>query len=266
MSNADMAAHSAHLTVEDRPARIRLLGGEVDAVTPAAVIAFTEARIRSGRGGVIANHNLHSLYWLRREPEMSDFYRMADLVEIDSRPLIAWGRWLGYPVGIEHRATYLDWREAFWRAAQAGGWRVFQLGGAPGVADQAAEALRLRWPGVEIGVRHGFFDLDDPNEANAVVAEIRDWRPDVLFVGMGMPRQERWVARHRTALPACVIFTVGAAFDYEAGVTPTPPRWSGRLGVEWLFRFAAEPTRLFTRYFIEPWSLIGPALADLRGR
>ena len=134
------------------------------------------------------------------------------------------------------------------------------------MAEQAAEALRKRWPSVEIGVRHGYFELDDPNEAAAVVETIRDWRPDVLFVGMGMPRQERWVARHRAALPPCVIFTVGAAFDYEAGVTPTPPRWSGRLGLEWLFRFAAEPSRLFSRYFIEPWSLIGPALADLRGR
>jgi N-acetylglucosaminyldiphosphoundecaprenol N-acetyl-beta-D-mannosaminyltransferase len=261
-----MTVRSTHPAENDRPARIRLLGGEVDLVTPAAVIAFAGARIRAGMGGVVANHNLHSLYWLRREPEMADFYGMADLIEIDSRPLIAWGRWLGYPVGVEHRATYLDWREAFWRAAQAGGWRVFQLGGAPGVADRAAAALRQSWPGVEIGVQHGYFDLDSPKEAAAVVETIRDWRPDVLFVGMGMPRQERWVARHRGALPACVIFTVGAAFDYEAGVTPTPPRWSGRLGVEWLFRFAAEPTRLFTRYFIEPWSLIGPALADLRNR
>jgi N-acetylglucosaminyldiphosphoundecaprenol N-acetyl-beta-D-mannosaminyltransferase len=261
-----MTARSAHSPDQDQPARIRLLGGEVDAVTPAAVIAFVEARIRTGHGAVIANHNLHSLYWLRREPEMAAFYNMADLIEIDSRPLIAWGRWLGRPIGLEHRATYLDWRDTFWPAAQAGGWRVFQLGGAPGVAERAAESLQRRWPGVEIGVRHGYFDLDDPKDAAAVVETIGNWRPDVLFVGMGMPRQERWVARHRDALPPCVIFTVGAAFDYEAGVSPTPPRWSGRLGVEWLFRFAAEPSRLFSRYFIEPWSLIGPALADLRGR
>jgi len=261
-----MAARPLQVSDPDRPARVSLLGGEVDAVTPAELIAFAEDRVRAGGGAVIANHNLHSLYWLRREPEMAAFYRMADLIEIDSRPLIAWGRWLGRPIDARHRATYLDWRDAFWRAAQAGGWRVFHLGGAPGVAEQAAKALTQRWPGVEIGVRHGYFDLDDPKEAAAVVETIRDWRPDVLFVGMGMPRQERWIARHRGALPPCVIFTVGAAFDYEAGATPTPPRWSGRIGLEWLFRFAAEPTRLFSRYFVEPWSLIGPALADLKGR
>ncbi|MGZ8370355.1 MAG: WecB/TagA/CpsF family glycosyltransferase, partial [Caulobacteraceae bacterium] len=62
------------------------------------------------------------------------------------------------------------------------------------------------------------------------------------------------------------VFTVGAAFDYEAGAVPTPPRWTGRLGVEWLARFLVEPRRLFTRYFVEPWSLIGPALGDLKSR
>jgi N-acetylglucosaminyldiphosphoundecaprenol N-acetyl-beta-D-mannosaminyltransferase len=248
------------------PVRVRLLGGEVDAVTPAGVIAYASACVAAGKGAVIANHNLHSLYFLRREPEMAAFYAGADLIEADSRPLIAWGRALGRPIAHEHRATYLDWRERFWDAAAAEGWRVFHLGCAPGVGERAVEALHARWPNVEIGVRNGFFDMGDPVQARAVVDEIIAYKPDILLVGMGMPRQERWVARCRRSLPPCVIFTIGAAFDYEAGVTPTPPRWSGRIGVEWLFRFFAEPTRLFTRYFIEPWSLIGPALTDLAGR
>jgi N-acetylglucosaminyldiphosphoundecaprenol N-acetyl-beta-D-mannosaminyltransferase len=261
-----MSPAPAPASNQERAARVRLLGGEVDAVTPAAVIAFTQARIAAREAAVIANHNLHSLYLLSREPALADFYAMADLVEADSRPLIAWGRWLGRPISAEHRATYLDWRERFWRAAQDGGWRVFHLGCAPGVGERAARALQDRWPGVEIGVRQGYFDIDNPTDAAGVVEAITAFAPDVLFVGMGMPRQELWVLRNRAALPACVIFTVGAAFDYEAGVTPTPPRWSGRVGLEWLFRFAADPGRLFTRYFIEPWSLIGPALADLRTR
>ncbi len=247
-------------------ARIRLLGGEVDAVTPVDVIAFAARRIAERRGAVVANHNLHSLYWLRREPEMAAFYAAADLVEADSRPLIAWGRALGRPIGPEHRATYLDWREAFWTAAQTNRWRVFYLGGAPSIAERAAATLKDRWPGVDIGVRDGFFAMEDPAAAEAVLAAIVAFAPDVLFVGMGMPRQELWVSRFRRRLPPCVIFTVGAAFDYEAGAVPTPPRWSGRMGVEWLFRFVAEPKRLFSRYFIEPWSLVGPAIGDLRRR
>lgn len=253
-------------TSVDATTRVRLLGGEVDAVTPEQVIAFTQACVRTRVGAVVANHNLHSLYWLRRDPEMAAFYDEADLIEADSRPLIAWGRLLGRPIEARHRATYLDWREAFWRAADAGGWRVFYLGGAPGVAERAAASLARRWPGVSFGERNGFFAMEDPHDAAEVLAEIAAFRPDVLFVGMGMPRQERWVRRFRRRLPPCVIFTVGAAFDYEAGATPTPPRWSGRVGLEWLFRFAAEPGRLFFRYFVEPWSLLGPALLDLARR
>ena len=252
--------------LQPKAPRIRLLGGEVDAVTPADVIAFTGGCIALGKRAIVANHNLHSLHLARRDAQMRAFYAAADLIEADSTPLIAWGRLLGRAIGPEHRATYLDWREDFWRAAAAGGWRVFYLGGAPGVAERGASAVLGRWPDVQIGVEDGYFDLDDALETDEILQMIKEFQPDVLFVGMGMPRQERWVLAHHHALPSCVVFTVGAAFDYEAGASRTPPRWSGRLGVEWLFRFFSEPRRLFSRYFLEPWSLIGPALADLRSR
>lgn len=246
--------------------RVRLLGGEVNAVTPDQVMAFTAECIAARRPAIVANHNLHSLHLIRRDAQMAAFYGLADLIEADSTPLIAWGRLLGRPIAQAHRATYLDWRELFWRKASENGWRVFYLGGAPGVAARGADAVRRRWPRAQIAVRDGFFDMDDAAADAAVLGEITDWRPDVLLVGMGMPRQERWIARHQHDLPPCVTFPVGAAFDYEAGAVATPPRWTGRLGVEWLYRFATEPRRLFTRYFVEPWSLIAPALADLSGR
>jgi len=251
------------LEAAPRNNRVRLLGGEVDAVTPAEVIAFTGERIAAGRRAIVANHNLHSLYLMRRDPEMAAFYAMADLVEADSTPMILWGRLLGRPIRRAHRATYLDWREAFWRAASDNGWRVFYLGGAPGVAAKGAAAIRRRWPKLNLSVRDGFFDMDDPAEDAAVLDEVRAARPDVLFVGMGMPRQERWIGRHFRSLGPCVSFSVGAAFDYEAGMVPTPPRWTGRLGVEWLYRLASEPGRLWTRYCVEPWSLVGPAVGDV---
>jgi len=244
------------------PQRVRLLGGEVDLVTPAEVLAFTAEAVAHGRKAVVANHNLHSLHLVRRNAPMRAFYDRADLIEADSTPLIAWGMLLGRPIRRRHRSTYLDWREDFWRLAVHYGWRVFYLGGAPGVAETAAGAIRGRWPGAEIGVRDGFFRLDDP----AVVAEVAAYRPDVLFVGMGMPRQEAWTAAALDRLPPCVVFTVGAAFDYEAGAVPTPPRWTGRVGLEWFWRFCAEPRRLFIRYFVEPWSLLPQAFDDLRTR
>jgi N-acetylglucosaminyldiphosphoundecaprenol N-acetyl-beta-D-mannosaminyltransferase len=246
-----------------RERRVRLLGGEVDAVTPAEVIAFTGERIAAGRRAIVANHNLHSLYLMRRDPEMAAFYAMADLIEADSTPMIAWGRLLGRAIAPAHRATYLDWREPFWREASDKGWRVFYLGGAPGVAAKGADAIRLRWPKLKLSVADGYFDMDDPAQDAAVADAVRAAAPDVLFVGMGMPRQERWIARHFRSLGPCVSFSVGAAFDYEAGIVPTPPRWTGRLGVEWLYRLASEPRRLWTRYCVEPWSLVGAAAGDV---
>ena len=80
---------------------------------------------------------------------------------------------------------------------------------------------------------------------------------------MGMPRQEAWIAANYGLLETGVVFSLGAAFDYEAGVQKAAPRWSGRLGLEWLFRFAADPKRLFTRYFVEPWLLTPLMIRDL---
>jgi N-acetylglucosaminyldiphosphoundecaprenol N-acetyl-beta-D-mannosaminyltransferase len=244
------------------PARFRLLGGDVDAVTADQVMDFTARRIAAQRKAIVANHNLHSLYFLRRRPEMAGFYAMADLIEADSTPLIAWGRLLGHDIGRRHRCTYLDWREAFWRRAVAGGWRVFYLGGEPGVAELGARAIEARWPGAAIAVHQGHFDMAG-SENEAVLAEIAAFAPDVVFVGMGMPRQEQWIAANFDRLASGVVFPIGAAFDYEAGVQSTPPRWAGRLGVEWLFRLVAEPRRLFARYLVEPWALVGPAMVDV---
>ncbi len=242
--------------------RISVLGGAVDVVTPREVLDFVDSNARPGRRALIANHNLHSLYLYRRSADMRGFYARADLIEADSTPMILWARLLGLPISRAHRCTYLDWREDFWRRAGERRWRVFYLGGAPGVAQRGAEAVDARWPGQSIAVRDGFFDMGGPQNAE-IVAAINAFKPHVLLVGMGMPRQEAWLAANLDALTCGVAMPVGAAFDYEAGAIPTPPRWTGRVGLEWLFRLAAEPRRLMFRYLVEPWALIGPALGDL---
>ncbi|MFI4976407.1 MAG: WecB/TagA/CpsF family glycosyltransferase [Caulobacterales bacterium] len=247
------------------PRRVRLLGGEVDLVTPAQMLDFVERKASAGARAVIANHNSHSLFLLRRSSALRAFFDNADLIQIDSTPLILWGRLLGLPLTRAMRSTYLDWREDFWRLADERGWGVFCLGGEPGVAEKACEALSARWPNVRLGCAHGYFDHHALSAENRqVLARIEAFAPDILLVGMGMPRQETWIHENRDTLTRGVIFSVGAAFDYEAGLQRTPPRWTGRLGVEWLARLAAAPRRLAGRYLLEPWALIGPALADVR--
>jgi N-acetylglucosaminyldiphosphoundecaprenol N-acetyl-beta-D-mannosaminyltransferase len=201
---------------------------------------------------------------VQRDRVMRRFYAMANIIEIDSMPLVGWGRVLGVPLGTRHRCTYLDWREDFWRRADDSGWRVFFLGGAVGVAERAGQKIKERWSRVTIDVHHGYFDHASSSPGNnAVIGMINDFSPDVIFVGLGMPQQEKWVALNFDRLKRGVLFSVGAAFDYEAGVQVAAPRWVGTLGLEWLYRFSTQPKRLFCRYFVESWSLVPLALRDV---
>lgn len=244
---------------------VRLLGETMHLVRPHEVMELVSGWVAGGEKIVVANHNLHSLHLLRRLPEMRRFYDLADLVEIDSVPLIVFGKLLKFSTRVEHRCTYLDWRDLFWPLAEKSGWRVAYVGGADGVAAEAARRLQQRYPGLTISPHSGFFDATPNSEDNQrLLAALESFRPHVLFVGMGMPRQEVWIADHYAALPACVIFNVGAAFDYEAGIQVPAPRWIGRIGLEWLFRLVHNPRRLFVRYCVEPWTLVRPALADIR--
>lgn len=251
---------------ERRPdERVTLLGEAVDLVRPEEVLHLVETRVVERRKTLIANHNLNSLYLIRREPAMRRFYELADLIEVDSRPLIAFARLLGLRSRAFHRCTYLDWRDHFWSLADRHGWRVMYIGGEANTVGTAAERLNARYPGAAIQAHHGFFDVDPSSAASLdVLAEAKAFDPHILFVGMGMPRQELWIADNFQALPDSVIFSVGAAFDYEAGTQAAAPRWMGRVGLEWLFRLAHDPRRLWRRYLVESWRLTAPALRDIR--
>lgn len=244
--------------------RVRLLGQTVDLVRPEEVLHQIETWVAAGRKAIVANHNLNSLALLQKEPRLQEFYDRADLVEVDSTPLIHFARLLGLKGRAFHRCTYLDWRDHFWSLANRNGWRVMYVGGAPDVVERARGRLAYEYQNADIRVRDGFFVATPGARDNAVVVDqVRAFAPHILFVGMGMPRQELWILDNLDALPDCVIFNVGAAFDYEAGEQKAAPRWMGRMGIEWLFRLVHDPRRLARRYLIEPWSLSGLIAADL---
>lgn len=135
-------------------------------------------------------------------------------------------------------------------------WRIFYLGSKPGVAEQGAVILRRKFPGLKIACSHGYFDTSEESEENlTVIKAINDYKPHVLMVGMGMPRQEHWISQNLERIQPNAILTSGACLDYVAGAIPTPPRWMGRMGLEWLYRLLTEPTRLWRRYLLEPWFL-----------
>jgi N-acetylglucosaminyldiphosphoundecaprenol N-acetyl-beta-D-mannosaminyltransferase len=241
-----------------RPEPYAFLGIRVGAYTRDDLNGCIATAVDTDAHIVIANHNMNSVALMRRDPRMREFYEQADVTHVDGMPLVPLGRALGFPLTRDHRVTYVDWVPALMAEAARSGWRVFYVGGKPGVAERAAEVLRERHPTLSIAVRHGYFDHAPGSGDNAdILVEIEQFRPHVLMVGLGMPRQEHWVHAHRDRINANATLLAGAALDYIAGAVPTPPRWAGRWSLEWAFRLAAEPRRLGRRYLIEPWPVLG---------
>lgn len=233
----------------------RLLGCRINPLTSEQLTLFLIGQVEQGTSCVIANHNLHSLHLVQKDLLLQQFFRAAECIHIDGMGVIAVGRALGIALLRTHRVTYVDWLPTVIREAHTRGWRLFYLGSKPGVAARAFQAFRDKLPDLVVETAHGHFPLNGVEE-EALIERIRFFAPDILFVGMGMPRQEHWILRHRARLGSAVILCCGAAIDYFAGEIPTPPRWAGRCGLEWFYRLLAEPTRLWKRYLIEPWNVL----------
>ncbi len=241
-----------------------MLGTRVDTLSIDDLHARIAHTVRSGDRRIFTSHNLHSLYLIRNDRKLQHFYELADYIRIDGMAVVLLGRLLGLPLERRHRVTYVDWLPRFMAEAVKERWRVFYLGSKPGVVDRGAALLRRQYPGLEIGTAHGYFDPS--TDTRQVIELINTFQPHVLMVGMGMPRQQYWVLDHSHELAVNVISTSGAALDYVAGEIPTPPRWAGRVGFEWIFRMAAEPRRLGARYLVEPWFVMASVLSELLQR
>lgn len=232
----------------------QLLGVQVDALSISDLNFLISQSIQHNHKWVIANHNLHSLYLYHHDAKMRDFYKLAAYTHIDGMPLIVAGKLLGYPLKREQRVTYVDWVWKLMGDAVKNNWRIFYLGSKPGVAERGAEILCKRFPGLQIQTAHGYIDMRRGSEDNQqLIKAINAYQPHVLMVGMGMPRQEHWILEHFDILDVNSILPSGACIDYVAGAVPTPPRWMGRFGLEWLYRLFSEPKRLWKRYLVEPW-------------
>lgn len=232
-----------------------VLGCKVHAVTAPDLTDLVESAVDSHESCIIANHNLHSVYLYQRDAKLRDFFSKAKWIHVDGMGIVLLARATGVELDRSSRVTYVDWIPLLMKRATARNWRVFYLGSRPGVADKGLAILRDRFPGLNMEVAHGYFDQADEENA-AVLEKIRTFSPDVLMVGMGMPRQERWIVDNLDRLGPVVLLPCGASIDYVAGEIPTPPRWAGRCGLEWFYRLVAEPGRLWKRYLVEPWGLL----------
>lgn len=239
-----------------------LLDTAVDAFTTETFLSYLVDAVERDGQTLIANHNVNSLALHQRSAEFRRFYERADAIFIDGMPVVGMTRLLGQDVHAENRIGVLDWIWPFAALAEESGWHVVHVGGTDTVRHGAKAELREQHPGLRLTTINGYFDASPGAGTQALLDRLAALEPDVILVGMGMPRQERWVLENLDSLPACPIITVGGIFGYLAGDRPTPPRWLGPLGLEWAYRLATEPTRLWRRYLVEPTVLVSPLLRE----
>jgi N-acetylglucosaminyldiphosphoundecaprenol N-acetyl-beta-D-mannosaminyltransferase len=229
------------------PAR-DLLGVPVAMLDYDRAIEVMDALVDTRERGYVCAAPVHALIEARRDPEVLEALRGSTLVVPDGMPLVWAANLLGEDLddrvyGPELMLRYSE------RCAERGH-RVWLYGGRDqGALVQLALSMRRRHPGIQIvgGYSPPFRPLTGEEEA-AVVRQINEAQPDVLWVGIGVPKQERWMARMRDRLEVPVMCGVGAAFDFHAGRVSMAPRWMQDRGLEWTYRIAQEPRRLLPRY------------------
>ncbi|HEV8691696.1 MAG TPA: WecB/TagA/CpsF family glycosyltransferase [Ideonella sp.] len=240
------ATGAAAFAIATRPwPRVPLLNVWVDDLTMAQLLDRLDAD-----GGLVFTINPDHLWHLQNNAAFTAAYRSADFITVDSHYVHRALHWQG--TGVAEKITGSDLVPAYCRRHAANpAVRIFLLGAQPGVAQRARERLNAA-AGRELVVgAHGpsMKFVDDPEEIDQVLAMVRASGATTLMLGLGAPKQEIWLARHRAALPAVrVLMGVGATIDYEAGEVKRAPPWMRRFGLEWTYRVLSEPRRYGMRY------------------
>ena len=246
-------------------ATVDVLGTALHDLTMADATAQVVTLARSDRSHLVVTANVDHLMGLRHDAEFRQAYARASLRLADGAPVVALARLCGTP--LPERVTGADLMPAVLAAAEASRLRVFVLGGTEEVAAGAARAIRSRHPRLVLDHASPPWHFeDDGREDRRTLGAVRAFRPDVVFVCVGAPRSEKWVARHLTQLDHGVVLCVGAAVDFVAGSKRRAPRLVQRLGFEWAFRLLQEPGRLWRRYLLTDSRFLLIAAGHLGGR
>ena len=249
-----------------RGERASVLGVNVSAIDMDDCIATIEGWIRDGRSHYVCISGVHGVIESQSDEELRAIHNAAGLVTPDGMPLVWMARWLGHK--RTRRVYGPDLMSRLSALSPSRGYRHFYYGGGEGLGERLKQALSRAFPGLDVvGTITPPFRALTPAEDDAVVAKINVAQPDIVWVGLSTPKQERWMASHISRLDARVLIGVGAAFDFLAGDKRQAPPWMQRNGLEWLFRLATEPRRLWRRYFsIVPKFIVLAGAQLLRAR
>ncbi len=248
----------------ENPPRVNILGVGVSAINMDIALNLIDLWIARREPHYVCVTPVHSIMECQRDPELRRIYNNSGMTTPDGMPLVWLSRLFGYY--YVDRVYGPDLMLALCERSVTKGYRHFFYGGAEGVPDQLAANLQRRFPGLIITATYSPpFRALTPEEDEQIVNMINDANPDIVWVGLGSPKQERWMAAHIGRIKAPVLIGVGAAFDFLSGRKRQAPRWMQRAGLEWLFRLLSEPRRLWRRYLINNPIFIALVLLQIMG-
>ena len=246
-------------------AQSRIFDIPVELAEPSELLRRITGWVGDGQGSRRVMYvNAHVLNQSLEQPALRTALNEADLVYCDGYGVRLAAKAL--EVQIPHRMTGADWVWDLAGLCEALGLSIYLLGSEPGYAAEAADRLGSGHPGLRLaGTHHGYFEVGSAHDER-VIEDINERRPDILLVGMGTPKQELWVQRNAHRLDVGVLWTVGALFDYVSGHTPRAPGWLADNGLEWIFRLAIEPQRMWRRYLLGNPVFVSRVIGQARER
>jgi N-acetylglucosaminyldiphosphoundecaprenol N-acetyl-beta-D-mannosaminyltransferase len=233
----------------DMPGRVNILGVGISAVNLPMTIRQMGSWIEKGARNYVNICTVHTVMECQRNTELRSIVNRSGLSTPDGMPLVWICRLSEYKDVSQVCGS--DVMQHFCEYSITKGYRHYFYGGEREVAKNLAIEMQARYPGLKVVGNHTPpFRPIGTMEESVVIEKINSAKPDVIWVGLGTPKQDFWVAQHRSLLDAAILVAVGAAFDFHTGRIPRAPNWMQRYGLEWLFRFWQDPRRLWYRYLV----------------
>ena len=232
---------------------------DIDNLTMEETLNEIDKLIQKKNCSYVVTPNVDHIVRLEKDEELQKVYKNASLILTDGKPLIWISKW--YKTPIKEKISGSDLFPRVCQLAANKNYTMYLLGAAEGVADTAARNLMKKYPGLNIvGTYSPPFGFEkNEQEMNKIKTQIQDVHPDILIVGLGCPKQEKFMYYHCKELGVPISFGLGASIDFEAGNIKRAPKWMSNHGLEWLYRFSKEPKRLFKRYFVDDLKIISVA-------
>lgn len=237
-------------------ARIKFMNTCIDNLTMSETLNEIDKLIQKKICSYVVTPNVDHIVRLEKDEELQKVYKNASLILTDGKPLIWISKW--YKTPIKEKISGSDLFPRVCQLAANKNYTMYLLGAAEGVADTAARNLMKKYPGLNIvGTYSPPFGFEkNEQEMNKIKTQIQEVHPDILIVGLGCPKQEKFMYYHCKELGVPISFGLGASIDFEAGNIKRAPKWMSNHGLEWLYRFSKEPKRLFKRYFVDDLKII----------